>query len=295
MELPSKIGSLTNLEVLDLEGTDLICLPEEIEELGQLKCLKVSLYKCAYSYMGKRKGIQAIIPRGALSKLSHLKELSINVDPDCEWWDVVYVNGEGNTVGIGKALEHAKALLLDRHWTIEKLSEFQIHEMHLLLRCLIVDCNEMDTIIDRSDFYQGGDKDNDKKPVLELLHYLSIHHTKNLRCIWKGPIVKGSLSSLQILALYLCPKLITTFNPVLLRNLVNLKDLIVKNCPMIASPVTVEPHPMQSENETVEPYPLQSDNEILEPYPLQFDENFPPTYRIYYLCTYLDCSAFLVV
>ncbi|KAM7481638.1 hypothetical protein LguiB_006221 [Lonicera macranthoides] len=323
MELPSKIGALKNLEVLDLERTDLICLPEEIGELRQLECLKVSLYRCADSYIGKRKGIQAIIPRGALSKLSQLKELEINVDPDCEWWDVVVeaiinelstlrnlkilklyfptdellqqflqlpgnvytslsnfrlivgrhepdivfcvpndlqidfeksekclkcVNGEGNTVGIGKALEHAKALLLDRHWTIEKLSEFKIHEMHLLVRCLIVECNEMNTIIDGSDFYQG-DEDNDEKPVLELLRYLSIHHMKNLQCIWKGPIVKGSLSSLQILALYLCPKLITIFNPALLRNLVNLKDLIVKNCPKIESLVTVEPHPLQSDGD----------------------------------------------
>ncbi|KAM7478311.1 hypothetical protein LguiA_026524 [Lonicera macranthoides] len=323
IELPSKIGALKNLKVLDLERTDLICLPEEIGELRQLECLKVSLYRCADSYIGKRKGIQAIIPRGALSKLSQLKELEINVDPDCEWWDVVVeaiinelsalrnlkilklyfptdellqqflqlpgnvytslsnfrlivgrhepdiifcvpndlqiefeksekclkcVNGEGNTVGIGKALEHAKALLLDRHWTIEKLSEFKIHEMHLLVRCLIVECNEMNTIIDGSDFYQG-DEDNNEKPVLELLRYLSIHHMKNLQCIWKGPIVKGCLSSLQILALYLCPKLITIFNPALLRNLVNLKDLIVKNCPKIESLVTVEPHPFQSDGD----------------------------------------------
>ncbi|KAM7481674.1 hypothetical protein LguiB_006257 [Lonicera macranthoides] len=324
MELPASIGALKNLEVLDLEGTELICLPEEIGDLVQLECLKVSLYKCADSYI-RRKKIKAIIPRGALSKLSHLKELSIHVDPDCEWWDVEartiinelsdlrnleilklylptdellqqflqlprnvykslsnfrlivgrhesdiviclpddlqseyeksekclkYVNGEGNTDVVGKALKHAKALFLDRQWTFEKLSVFKIQEMTLLVCCLIVECNMMETIIDGSDFYEEGDNAtaNDRKPALELLRYLSVHHMKNLQCIWKGPIVTGCLSSLEILALHTCPELITIFNPALLRNLVNLKELIVKDCPKIQSLVTVEPGLLEADH-----------------------------------------------
>ncbi|KAM7478297.1 hypothetical protein LguiA_026510 [Lonicera macranthoides] len=321
-ELPSEIGALKNLKVLDLEGTELICLPKEIGELLQLECLKVSLYRCADNYI---KETGAIIPRGALSKLSCLKELSINVDPDCKWWkevaeaiitelpklrnlkilkfyfpedellqqflqhaenvfrslsnfrlivgrheaDIVfrlpnelqsefeksekclkYVNGVGKTDGIGKALEHAKALFLDRHWDIKKLSEFNIHEMRLLVCCLVLECNEMETIIDGSDFYQEGDNNNiDKEPVLKLLRYLSVHHMKNLQCIWKGPIVTGCLSGLEILVLHTCPELITVFDPELLRNLRNLKKLIVKNCPKIKSLVTVEPRPLQSAND----------------------------------------------
>ncbi|KAM7478285.1 hypothetical protein LguiA_026498 [Lonicera macranthoides] len=320
-ELPSEIGALKNLKVLDLEGTELICLPKEIEELHQLECLKVSLYRCADNYI---KETGAIIPRGALSKLSCLKELSINVDPDCKWWkevaeaiitelpklenlkilkfyfpedellqqflqhagnvfrslsnfrlivghheaDIVfrlpnelqsefeksekclkYVNGVGKTDGIGKALEHAKAFFLDRHWDIKKLSEFNIHNMHLLVCCLVLECNEMETIIDGSDFYQEGDNNNiDKEPVLKLLRYLSVHHMKKLQCIWKGPFVTGCFFSLEILVLHTCPELITVFNPELLRNLRNLKELIVKSCPKIQSLVTVEPHPLQSDD-----------------------------------------------
>ncbi|KAM7481665.1 hypothetical protein LguiB_006248 [Lonicera macranthoides] len=324
MELPANIGALKNLELLDLEGTELTCLPEEIGDLLQLECLKVSLYRCADSYIG-RKGIEAIIPTGALSKLSRLKELSIHVDPDCEWWDVKlrtiikelselrnlkilklyfptdellqqflqlprnvytnlsnfrlivgrhesdivvclpddlqseyeksdkclkYVNGEGSTVVVGKALEHAKALFLDRHWTFEKLSVFTIQEMALLVCCLIVECNMMETIIDGSDFYKEGYNAtaNDRKPVLELLRYLSVHHMKNLQCVWKGPIVTGCLSSLEILALYTCPELITIFNLALLRNLVNLKELIVKDCPKIQSLVSVGPGLLEADH-----------------------------------------------
>ncbi|KAM7478363.1 hypothetical protein LguiA_026576 [Lonicera macranthoides] len=324
MELPASIRALKNLEVLDLEGTELICLPEEIGDLLQLECLKVSLYRYADSYI-RRKRIEAIIPRKALSKLSRLKELSIHVDLDCEWWDVEaeaiieelselgnlkilklyfptddllqqflqlprnvykilsnfrlivgrhesdiviclpddlqseyeksekclkYVNGEGNTDVVGKALEHAKSLFLDRHWTFEKLSVFKIQEMSLLVCCLIVECNMMATIIDGSDFYEEGDNAtaNDKKPALELLRYLSVHHVKNLQCIWKGPIVTGCLSNLEILALHTCPELITIFNPALLRNLVNLKELIVKDCPKIQSLVSVEPGLLEADH-----------------------------------------------
>ncbi|KAM7478355.1 hypothetical protein LguiA_026568 [Lonicera macranthoides] len=324
MELPDNIGALKNLELLDLEGTELACLPEEIGDLLQLEYLKVSLYRCADNYI-RRKGIEAIIPTRALSKLSRLKELSIHVDSDCEWWDVKlrtiikelselrnlkllklyfptdellqqfmqlprnvytnlssfrlivdrhesdiviclpddlqseyeksdkclkYVNGEGNTDVVGKALEHAKALFLDRHWTFEKLSVFTIQEMTLLMYCLIVECNIMETIIDGSDFYKEGDNAtaNDRRPALELLRYLSVHHMKNLQCIWKGPIVTGCLSSLEILALHTCPELITIFNLALLRNLVNLNELIVKDCPKIQSLVSVGPGLLEADH-----------------------------------------------
>ncbi|KAM7481964.1 hypothetical protein LguiB_006547 [Lonicera macranthoides] len=323
MELPSEIGALRNLRVLDLEGTELISLPKEIGELLHLECLKVSLYRCADIYV-ERKGIEEIIPSGALSKLSNLKELCINVDPDCEWWDaeakavigmlselrnlkslklyfptdellqqflkpqvsvygslsnfrlivgrhepdivsclpknlqsqfeksekcLKYVNGEGNIDGIAKVLERAKALFLDRQWTIEKLSVFKIYEMHLLMFCLVVECKEMNAFIDGGDFYEGGNKDNFRRPVLESLHYLSMHRMKKLQCIWRGPIIRGSLSRLQILVLYTCPELSTIFNPPLLRNLINLKELIVKDCPMVKSLVTVESYLLESDND----------------------------------------------
>ncbi|KAM7481221.1 hypothetical protein LguiB_005804 [Lonicera macranthoides] len=320
-ELPPEIRELKNLEVFDLEGTELMCLPMETIGLLQLERLKVSLYRCADNYI-ERKGINAIIPRETLSKCSHLKELSILVDPDCEWWDaeveaiinelpllrnlgklelyfptlellqkflqfpgsfyqnlsnfrltvgrhkqhiisslphnlqsmfekldkcLKYVNGKGSVDRIGKALKHARALFLDRQWTIEKLSAFKIDEMHQLNFCLVVECNEMNTIVDGGDFYE--ERDNGGKPILGSLSYVSVHYMKNLQSIWKGPIVSHCLSCLEILALHTCPKLTTIFNLALLRNLINLKELIVENCPKVKSLVSADPSSLEADSE----------------------------------------------
>ncbi|KAM7477973.1 hypothetical protein LguiA_026186 [Lonicera macranthoides] len=320
-ELPPEIGKLKELKVFDLEGTELMCLPMEIIGLLQLEHLKVSLFRCADNHI-ERKGINAIIPRATLSKCSHLKELSILVDPDCEWWDVEveaiinelpllrnlgklelyfptlellqkflqlpgsvyqdlsnfrltvgrheqhiisslphnlrsvfekldkclkYVNGKGSVDRIGKALKHARALFLDRQWTIEKLSAFKIDEMHQLNFCLVVECNEINTIVDGGDFYQ--ERDNGGKPALGSLRYLSVHYMKNLQRIWKGPIVSHCLSCLEILALHTCPELTTIFNLELLRNLINLKELIVENCPKVKSLVSADPSGLEADSD----------------------------------------------
>ncbi|KAI9107338.1 hypothetical protein K1719_021726 [Acacia pycnantha] len=76
---------LKKLENLELDGTQIIHLPEEIQELTNLQ----SLFLCFYEYRG-RKGKQytcsTIIPSEVLSKLKSLKHLSIEVNPDDERW-----------------------------------------------------------------------------------------------------------------------------------------------------------------------------------------------------------------
>ncbi|KAM7481243.1 hypothetical protein LguiB_005826 [Lonicera macranthoides] len=254
-----------------------MCLAEEIGGLLQLECLKVSLYKYANNYI-ERKRIKAIIPRSILSKFSHLIELLIPVYPDCEWWDAeveAIINelpqlrklgtlelyfptlellqkflqhlGNGIVDRIGKALEHAGALFLHRQWTIEKLSAFKIDEMHQLKFCLVVECNEMNTIVDGGDFYQ--ERDNDGKPILGLLRYLSVHYMKNLQSIWKGPFVANCPSFLEILALHTCPELTTIFNLALLHSLINLKELIVENCPKVKSLISVDPSSLEADSD----------------------------------------------
>ncbi|KAM7478737.1 hypothetical protein LguiA_026950 [Lonicera macranthoides] len=328
-ELPPDIQALSNLEVLDLEGTKLIYLPKEIRMLLKLVYLKVSLYRCSEKYRESR-GIEAIIPRATLSKFYHLKELSIDVDPDCGWWDVevealieelcnlrnlqtlkLYlpkvellqrllqvtrgtavvgrqflplifptlsnfrlivgpheqrivsclpvdlqvefeklekclkcVNVEGSTEGIGQVLKFTSALFLERHWSIEKLSVFKIDEMDKLKFCLLVECNEMNAVVEGADFYdQQGDKRinrADGKSALRSLQYLGIHYMKNLECVWRGPAVSGCLSSLIILDLHTCPNLSTIFSPLLLCNLTNLKELTLEDCPKVKSVICVD-------------------------------------------------------
>ncbi|KAM7482063.1 hypothetical protein LguiB_006646 [Lonicera macranthoides] len=283
MELPPEIQALENLKVFDLAGTELIYIPKEIEMLTKLEHLEVSLCACADEYISEIKENGEIIPRKMLSKLFHLKELSIFVDPDCEWWvesqslsnfrllvgrhdqDIVsrvprdlqdsfetlekclkYVNGDGNVDGIGQALKHARAFFLDRHWTIDRLTTFKANEMDNLRFCLLVECNEMITAIDGGD---NEDKSNGGKPILGLLQYLSIHYMKNLESILVGPLASGCLYHLQVLALHTCPKLSTVFNVGLLSNLVNLKELIVEDCPKVESLVSVESSNSESSEE----------------------------------------------
>uniref|UniRef100_A0A5B7B1M6 Lipoxygenase n=1 Tax=Davidia involucrata TaxID=16924 RepID=A0A5B7B1M6_DAVIN len=319
MKLPPEIGALRNLEVFDIEGTELVCLPKEIGELINLTCLKVSFDGYANRYR-ESKQIDAIIPRMALSKLTQLKELSIDVNPDDEWWDeevetvinelcwlrnletldlylptvellqqflqlernsnqllvysalsnfkltvgrqvqriisrlpeelekdfknldkcLNYINGEDKAIEIREALKHANAFFLDRHWTVKKLSEFGKDEMYQLKFCLLVECNEIRTIIEGGEFYGKRDNEEDNNPVLGSLQYLSILYMKNLESIWEGPIVSGCLSYLMSLALHKCPSLTTIFTLGLLPNLVHLKELIVEDCPKIHSLVSLE-------------------------------------------------------
>ncbi|KAI8026809.1 Disease resistance protein [Camellia lanceoleosa] len=320
MELPPQVGELGKLEEFDLEGTELMYLPKEIGQLIRLKCFRVSFCECANRYE-EFKQMDSIIPTKVLSKLSELNELSIDVNPNADQWDVdvwdanvkeilkelsslqklkilrlylpsveslqqlrwnnkqvmypdlsqfgftvghhpwriifrlphevgelvkkwekskkclKYINGEGKPSGITEALQHASVFFLDRHYTAKTLSEFGNENMVQLKFCLLVECNEFQTIIDGDSEYRWG---VDNKLVFGRLQYLGIHYMKNLRSIWKGQIDKGCLSNLRYLALHTCPNLITIFTSNLLGNLIKLEELIVEDCFKVRSLVSQE-------------------------------------------------------
>ncbi|KAF5962215.1 hypothetical protein HYC85_003424 [Camellia sinensis] len=50
-------------------------------------------------------------------------------------------------------------------WTVKKLSEFGNENMVELKFCFLVECNELQTIIDGGEFYTGGESGVDKKLV----------------------------------------------------------------------------------------------------------------------------------
>ncbi|XP_059445386.1 disease resistance protein At4g27190-like [Corylus avellana] len=83
--LSPKVGELKQLEVLDIDGTDIMDLPKEIKELTNLTCLEVSF--CAYLSNGRR-AMQSdvVVPCGIISALSHLEELNMSVNPDDKRW-----------------------------------------------------------------------------------------------------------------------------------------------------------------------------------------------------------------
>ncbi|KAF7127500.1 hypothetical protein RHSIM_Rhsim11G0120900 [Rhododendron simsii] len=151
-----------------------------------------------------------------------------------------YINGEGMPSGVTEALKHASVLFLDRHWTVKVLSEFGHENLAKLRSCLLVECNELQTIVD-------GDYECLNESILDCLHHLSIHYMKNLESIWHGSIPKDSLFSLRSLTLHTCPKLTTIFTLDMLGNLFCLEELIVEDCPKIHSIVTQEDANVQSD------------------------------------------------
>ncbi|KAI8027610.1 Disease resistance protein RPS2 [Camellia lanceoleosa] len=148
-----------------------------------------------------------------------------------------YIDGEGIPTEITMVLNRAIFFFLDRHWTVKMLSDFGNENMVNLRFCWLVECNELQTIIEGDYGYPLG---VDKKPVFKYLEYLGIHYMRNLQSIWNGPIDEGCLSNLRVLALHTCPNLTTIFTPNLLGNLRRLEELIVEDCCKIKSLVSQE-------------------------------------------------------
>ncbi|KAF7133017.1 hypothetical protein RHSIM_Rhsim09G0175600 [Rhododendron simsii] len=159
-----------------------------------------------------------------------------------------YINGSRIPNEITKVLKHANAFFLQRHWTAKSLSEFGHENMIEVKYCLVMECNEFRTIIDSEQFYQEKDgrsesedfQDFNEAIVLGSLENLIIRYMKNMESVWKGPVEKGSLSNLKSFALHTCPNLTTLFTIDMFRNLVNLEELIVEDCPKIDSLVSFE-------------------------------------------------------
>lgn len=86
MKVPPEVGELSNLEVLDFEGTEIISLPMDVGKLSKLTCLKLSFYG---EDKDERKNNRSttIIPHNVIGKLLQLEELSIDVNPDDERWN----------------------------------------------------------------------------------------------------------------------------------------------------------------------------------------------------------------
>ncbi|XP_010065249.1 uncharacterized protein LOC104452470 isoform X2 [Eucalyptus grandis] len=175
--------------------------------------------------------------------------LPVDLEFEIERWDrsLKYVNGVGVPIDIQKMLRHATAFFLDRHMDVTKLSDFGIENMEQLKCCIIGECNEIRVFIDGTDMYDEADRSEivsetgeDDKRFLRSLEYLYVYHMKSLRCIYVGPLHRGSLSHLKCLALVTCPQLTTIFTPDLLKNLDSLEELRVEDCSHVSSLVTQE-------------------------------------------------------
>ncbi|MFS7949221.1 putative leucine-rich repeat domain superfamily [Helianthus anomalus] len=179
--------------------------------------------------IGQPARLISCLPRGLEMKFDEFKR--------CLKW----IHAEGGMDDVSKILASVEALFLFRHWTLEKLSTFNLLKLKY---CLLAECNEMETLVDASgpsEYVETRTRDGEKAG-LELLQYLSIHHMNKLQSIWKGAIGKDSLSKLKILALHTCPQLTSIFSPRFAQNLVCLTELIVEDCPKVISLISSESH-----------------------------------------------------
>ncbi|PKI74914.1 hypothetical protein CRG98_004686 [Punica granatum] len=80
------LRQLKKLEVLDLHGTEIFNLPEEVVKLTNLGCLELSFRGDINSERNESEPI-VLIPEGTISALSKLEELSIDVDPEDKRWE----------------------------------------------------------------------------------------------------------------------------------------------------------------------------------------------------------------
>ncbi|KAJ0578723.1 putative ankyrin repeat-containing domain, PGG domain, leucine-rich repeat domain superfamily [Helianthus annuus] len=320
MELPTEIGMLSNLKLFDINGTELMFIPEEMGKLKDLEVLRICLSQHAKYYIETNSVNEKVIPRKMISELKRLKELcvSISVGSEPEWWEeevkylqhelcdlgnlqtlrwylptsdvlqqflllksthgpiykrisnlmltigqhaqitsclpqglerkfeefkncLKWINEEGNVNDISEIIPKAEALFLSRHWTIKKLSTYNITTLKY---CLVAECNEMETLVEADGLFEDGKTriENSEKNGLELLQYLSIHHMKKLQSIWMGPIGKGSLSKLRILALHTCYQLTSIFTLTIAQNLSCLVEITVEDCPNVITLISGESH-----------------------------------------------------
>ncbi|KAF5939702.1 hypothetical protein HYC85_023961 [Camellia sinensis] len=216
-------------ELLKLKG--LMTLKLYLPEVGLLKEI-TSVRNFKFTVGHHKRGIISCLPHEAEEEFKKQENY------------LKYINGKYIPIEIQNALKCTCAFFLERHWAVKKLSEFGNENMVELKFCLLVECNELQTIIDGGEFCTEGDQicesGVDKTPVFQSLEYLGIHCMMNLRSIWEGPIGKGCLSKLKYMALHSCPNLTGIFTTSLLGNLDNLEELIIEDCPQISSLVSQE-------------------------------------------------------
>ncbi|GJY90749.1 disease resistance protein, partial [Tanacetum coccineum] len=227
-ELPSFIGYLKSLEVLDIRGSGVGKLPHQIEGLTRIRRLLVSFT------MSTQDNYDVIF------KLSGLEELIIEVDSEAGDWcdklieDVVekvstlprlisfqfYLHDRvidviqvvDDTVKIYVPTENHLKLFLERRQDLETRS-FQVY-----IGCFMSYGPEI------PEFYRYD------RSLLPNLERLDAKNMPSLKTIWEGHMEKGSLSNLRTLVLCKCPLMTIIFCNVIVQQLQELKYLEVEDC-----------------------------------------------------------------
>ena len=167
--------------------------------------------------------------------LTHYQILESFDDPSYN--SLNFINGKGVNDLIRKVLAKTHAFGLIDHMGASSLSEFDMENLKDLFVCSIEGCNEIETIIDST---------GKTESVLEILQHLHIENASKLECIWKGPVLAGSLTRLRTLVLLKCRVLTKIFSNGMIQQLCKLEHLRVEECDEIEEII------MRSENSELE-------------------------------------------
>ncbi|XP_057497685.1 disease resistance protein RPS2-like [Actinidia eriantha] len=129
---------------------------------------------------------------------------------------------------IGEVLKQATTFELIGHRNAQSLSSFGMANMKSLEVCVIEECHQMGSIVDGTVF-----------PLLKKLH---IANLQQLNCIWRGPVMPGSLGNLRTLTLNGCPMLTKILARGITQQLQQLQCLTIENCSQIKEIIEVENH-----------------------------------------------------
>ncbi|XP_054779404.1 probable disease resistance protein At4g27220 [Prosopis cineraria] len=204
-------------EILGLEH--LLTLSLYIPHLELLKFITDRVYEVDFRFIVGRH-VQRIISSTPSTCEAKFKQSGCSLK---------FVNGGDVPYEIKGLVRHSKALFLERHKTIQNLSEFTMMNLEQLRVCMLAECREMQTVVD-------GRQPNNGNHTLSHLLYLRISYMKSLRSIWEGPTPpRCFLGMLKSLVLQNCPELKVVFTMDFLRNLSLLKEVIVKDCPKVTT------------------------------------------------------------
>lgn len=117
--------------------------------------------------------------------------------PKCERFQrfVKYCNGRDRSPALLKLLSKADSLVVDNHYDLEHLSEFEFSNSSGIKGCLLEHCNKIKYVLGHYS-------------ILSKLERLYLNDLLELESLWGGSIHIDNLPKLKTLKLTRCPKLI---------------------------------------------------------------------------------------
>ncbi|KAL8116342.1 hypothetical protein AgCh_022735 [Apium graveolens] len=117
--------------------------------------------------------------------------------PKCERFEryVQYCNGRDRSPALLKLLSKADSLVVDNHYDLEHLSEFEFSNLSAIKGCLLEHCNNIKYVVGHYS-------------ILSNLERLYLNDLLQLESLWGGSIHIDNLPKLKTLKLSRCPKLI---------------------------------------------------------------------------------------